>query len=198
MDILGVSSGGNSMNFLSFKTKSQDWWINNESVVDFNYMQIDTDTIQSGWGVYTPQSGFDHVWDERLGVRSPQPAPIGDVTWKRAFSVWLFLDGWDEPVLWQRHAFGERESFNKILPLFWNDLANAPKGTLPTVKYTGSKKVSVGAGESSEIEFEFVDFKPRKAEFILPEWVSDDAPSAVVEMQAEENRKPISTEDIPF
>tara|TARA_R110001592_G_scaffold355285_1_gene655721 strand:- start:2033 stop:2629 length:597 start_codon:yes stop_codon:yes gene_type:complete len=198
MDILGVNGGGNSMNFLSFKTNSQDWWINNESVVDFNYMQIDTDTIQSGWGIYTPQSGYDHVWDEKLGVRSPQPAAIGDVTWKRAFSVWLFLDGWDEPVIWQRHSFGERESFNKILPLFWNSLASADKGTLPTIKYTGSKKVSVGAGFSSEIEFDFVDFKPRKAEFILPEWVSDDAPSAVVEMQAEENRKPITTDDIPF
>ena len=57
MDILGVNGGGNSMNFLSFKTNTQDWWINNESVVDFNYMQIDTDTIQSGWGIYTPQSG---------------------------------------------------------------------------------------------------------------------------------------------
>jgi hypothetical protein len=198
MDILGVSSGGNSMNFLSFKTNSQDWWINSESVVDFNYMQIDTDTIQSGWGIYTPQNGYDHVWDEKLGVRSPQPDNIGDSKWSRAFSVWLFLDGWDEPVIWQRHSWGERESFNKILPLFWNDLANAPQGTLPTVKYTGSKKVSVGAGMSSEIEFEFVDFKPRKAEFILPEWVSDDAPSAVVEMQAEENRKPITTDDIPF
>ena len=198
MDILGVNGGGNSMNFLSFKTNTQDWWINNESVVDFTYMQIDTDTMQSGWGVYTPQNGFDHVWDEKLGVRSPQPTAIGDVTWKRAFSVWLFLDGWDEPVLWQRHSFGERESFNKILPLFWNNLSNADEGTLPTVKYTSSKKVPVGAGFSSEIEFEFVDFKPRKAEFILPEWASDDAPSAVVEMQAEENRKPISTDDIPF
>ena len=141
---------------------------------------------------------YDHVWDEKLGVRSPQPAAIGDVTWKRAFSVWLFLDGWDEPVIWQRHSWGERESFNKILPLFWNSLSSADKGTLPTVKYTGSKKVSVGAGFSSEIEFDFMDFKPRKAEFILPEWVTDDAPSAVVEMQAEENRKPITTDDIPF
>ena len=197
MDILGSNtSGGNS--FLKFKSNEGEWWINNESCVDFNYMQIDTDTIKSGWGIYTPQNGYDHVWDERLGLKCPQPESVGDLKWKRAFSVWLFLDGWDVPVLWQSHSFGELKSFNNLLPLFWNQLNTAQKGNLPTVKFTGHETYKVGKGTTSNIKFDFVDFKPRKPEFVVPDWAIDDEPEAIVEMQATEQRKNITNEDIPF
>jgi len=196
MDILGSNmSGGNS--FLKFKSNEGEWWVNNESVIDFTYMQIDTSTIKSGWGIYS-NNGFDHVWDEKLGIKCEKPDDIGEYKWKRAFSVWLFLDGRLTPVLCRSHAFGELKSFSNILPLFWNQLDQAREGTLPTVKYTGHDIYKVGKGNTSNIKFEFVDFKPRKPEFVVPEWAADDEPEAIVEMQATEQRKEITNEDIPF
>ena len=87
----------------------------------------------------------------------------------------------------------ERTAFNQILGLFWNDLhGKAP--ALPTVKFEKSERITVGKGNSSELTFSWVDFKPRKAEFVIPEWANDDAPvKAVVEAESK-----ISNDDIPF
>tara|TARA_R110000782_G_scaffold23299_3_gene61079 strand:+ start:172 stop:735 length:564 start_codon:yes stop_codon:yes gene_type:complete len=187
MDVLGGLSSNSDSSFLTFKTADQAWYIGSE-VLDFTYMQLDPETFQSGWGMYNSGEWL-FKWDEKFGV--PDDKPSDD--YKRAFNAWVLVDGYDKPLNWVRFDYAQRTAFNQILGLFWNDLhGKAP--ALPTVKFEKSERITVGKGNSSELTFSWVDFKPRKAEFVIPEWANDDAPvKALVEAESK-----ITNDDIPF
>ena len=47
------------------------------------------------------------------------------------------------------------------------------EGKLPVVKYTGSESISIGKGSTSIPHFEFVGYKDRPADFVIPDWYSE-------------------------
>lgn len=171
MDILGGMSNSNESQqvYLAFKTSHQQFFVNGEAPIKFQYLQLDPETFKSGWGRYTPAEGFEYKWDAKFGVLDAKPAD----DWKRAFSAWVLPQGHAHPLMWQRFTFAESSAFNSILGSFWNQ-KDANQGLLPVVRYEGSKPIQVGMGNSSELSFSFGKFAPRAAEFVLPSWYTDE------------------------
>jgi len=187
VDILGgMNVGSPTSSFLAFKSADLQFYVGEEAV-NFKYLQLDPATFQSGWGRFTPTSGYEFAWDDKFGVLGEKPSD----EFKRAFSAWLYTDGLERPLLWQRFSFSESSTFNKMLATFWNDKEG--KDGLPTFEYKSAKHIQVGLGKSAEIEFDFVGFKPRKPEFVIPEWASN------VDVGVQETEsKGLTESDIPF
>ena len=188
VDILGgMSSGSPTSSFLAYKSADLKFYVGAEAL-DLKFMQLDPTTFQSGWGKFIPAAKDYHfVWDDKFGVVGERPSE----EYKRAFSAWLYTDSIDRPLLWQRFSYAESSAFNKILSLFWND-KDGEEG-LPTVEFLGAKKIQVGLGNSSELDFKFAGFKPRKPEFVIPEWASN------VDVGVQETEsKGLTDDDIPF
>lgn len=187
VDILGgMSSGTPTSSFLAFKAADKRFYVGEEAL-DVKYIQLDPATFQSGWGRYNTGSGYEFVWDDKFTVVGEKPAD----DFKRAFSAWVFTDAVDRPLLWQRFSYSESSAFNKMLGLFWHDKEG--KEGLPTVAFKGATHIQVGKGRSAEIEIEFVDWKPRKPEFVIPEWASN------VDVGVQETEsKGLTEDDIPF
>ena len=202
MDILGgMSSGGGESPFLKWKTGDQKFY-NGDNSIEFQYLQLDPATFLSGWGAYKQVSGYDFVWDQQFGVMGAKP----EEDYKRAFSAWVLPQGSSRPLLWQNMTFAETKAFNNILSLFWNQ-KDANADLLPVVKFVGSKKIQVGLGQSSELEFEFAKFAPRAEEFVIPSWYLDDDISNVkgndgladlVDKQVNDSNDLLTDDDIPF
>ena len=190
VDILGgMESGDSTTSFLSFKATELKFYVGDEHV-EFEYLQLDPATFQSGWGIYNPTSGFEFVWDKTFGVVGDRP----DETYKRAMSAWLYTDGTDRPLLWQTFKYCETSAFNKMLAAFWHE-KDGTEPKLPTFQFVDAKSIQVGLGKTAEINFEFVGFKPRSAEFIIPEW----AENVDVGEQASQNTVDgLSDDDLPF
>ena len=131
MGMLGLT-GGSGNGFLNWKHKDKAFWINSDEIVDFDFMVIDPATIQTGWGIYANGS-FDERWDAKAGIQEPKPADIGDQAWKRAFSVKVQLSGWDKPVIWKSHAFGNVMAFDLATDCYLNQ-AQDDAAKLPCLK----------------------------------------------------------------
>jgi hypothetical protein len=78
-----------------------------------------------------------------------------------------------------------------LLGQFWHDKDG--KDGLPTFQFKGAKNIQIGMGTSAELDFDFVGFKPRKPEFVIPEWASN----VDVGVQESESQG-LSEDDIPF
>ena len=188
VDILGgMASGTPTSSFLAFKSNDLGFYVGEEKI-DVDYLQLDPATFQSGWGKFdAARREFIFEWDEKFGVVGNKPAD----DYKRAFSCWLYANGVDRPLLWQRFSVAESMAFNKLLGQFWHDKDG--KDGLPTFQFKGAKNIQVGMGKSAELDFDFVGFKPRKPEFVIPEWASN------VDVGVQESESQGLTEDdIPF
>ena len=158
--------------YLGFKTMGQKFYANGETEVDVKYLQLDPETFKSGWGRYTKADGFEYKWDSKFTVPEKRPSE----EWKRAFSCWVMPHGAEHPYLWQRFSFAETSAFDKLLDLFWHDVANN-QGKLPVVEFTGSKIIQVGMGSSSELSFKFSKWADRFDGNAISDWYIDpDAP----------------------
>ena len=206
MDILGGMSSGGDSPFLKFKTADQQFYLG-DNAIEFQYLQLDPATFLSGWGIYYMGTGYDFVWDKKFGVPEERPVSTDPKKeYKRAFSAWVLPQGSSRPLLWQNFSYAESQAFNKILALFWNE-KDANADLLPVVKYVGSKKIQVGMGQSSELNFEFAKFAPRAEEFVIPSWYFDDDTSDVkgndgladlVDKQVNDSNDLLTDDDIPF
>ena len=192
MDILGGMSNTNEGQqvYLAFKTAEQKFFVNGETPIEFQYLQLDPATFRSGWGAYRAATGFDFHWDDKFGVLNDKP----DDDYKRAFSAWVLPQGHPHPLLWQRFTYAESSAFNSILGTFWNE-KDAHPNQMPVVKYVGSKAIQVGMGKSSELTFEFAKFAERANEFILPAWADNDG---TIKKDQDTGNSSVSEEDIPF
>ena len=91
MEILQESD--NSI-YLKFISKEQKFKLADQEC-KFKYMQLDLDTLQTGWGRF--ENGYEFVWNDVLGAKTEPPAGHG---WTRAFSIWVMVDGVeDRPLL---------------------------------------------------------------------------------------------------
>jgi len=187
VDILGgMSSGSPTSSFLAFKAADKRFYVGEEAL-DVKYIQLDPATFQSGWGRYNIGTGYEFVWDDKFTVVGDKPAD----DYKRAFSAWLYTDAVDRPLLWQRFSYSESSAFNKMLGKFWN--SQEAKEGLPIFEFKGATDIQVGKGRSADIEIDFLGYKPRNNNFIIPEWASN----TDVGVQETES-KGLTSDDIPF
>ena len=152
-------------------------WYRGKETIDVNYFMVDVATMLMGWGLYQTGSGFDYKWQKDLYTPIEKPSEEH----KKAFSVWVlpkFVDG-DEnvthpPCLWQRHSFGELKGFQEMGASFFAESQKPEnKDKLPVVKWTGSESISIGQGQTAIPHFEFVGFKDRPKDFVIPNLYSE-------------------------
>lgn len=200
MEIL--ESGNNS--YLSHKVAEKDghkgFWLG-ETPCKFTAMQVDFSTLKTGWGFYDGQ--YNYSWDDVVGAKSTKPSEQH----KRAFYLWVMVDGYDNPLLWNRFTYGEFESLKILLKAGWSEWQK-DKTKLPTYKYTGSEEVKVGMGSSSIAQFEFISCRPRNENFIIPSWDKEEPLVANGEVSGNDglsdlvNQQIVKTEitedDLPF
>ena len=197
MEILQESD--NSI-YLKFISRDKQFKLADEEC-KFKYMQLDLDTLQTGWGRY--ESGYEFVWDSVVGARTERPAGEG---WTKAFSIWVMVDGVeDRPLLWQRNSVNEYQTMLEILRGCYNQW-NEKKPALPCFAFTGTETIKGKMNDFNRANFEFVDWKPRAESFVVPTFgeESDDNyknPNAglsdkVDEQIAKSNN--ITEDDLPF
>jgi len=197
MEILQESDNSIYLKFISrdkqFKLADQE--------CKFKYMQLDLETLQTGWGRY--EGGYEFVWDDVVGSISQRPDGDG---WNKAFSVWVMVDGVeDRPLLWQRNSVNEYQTMLEILrgcALQWQQ----QKPLLPCFAFTGTETIKGKMNDFNRANFSFVDWKPRKASFVIPtfdapnddDWVSPNAGlSDKVDEQIAKSGD-ITEDDLPF
>lgn len=138
MNILETMSDSGESIYLGFKTKLAAWQVGKETI-EMEYMQVDFNTIATGWGRWVDGAGYEYYWDEQPGVVGQRPVNDSpEQPYKRAVSCWVQVHGIEKPLLWRTIGAGEREGFQSVLDLFWNDIGSNPD-MLPTFKYTGVK-----------------------------------------------------------
>ena len=200
MEIL--ESGNNS--YLSHKVAEKDghkgFWLG-DTPCKFTAMQVDFDTLKTGWGYYN--GTYNYEWDDVVGAKTPKPTEEH----KRAFYLWVMVDGFNNPLLWNRFTFGEFESLKILLKLGWSEWQK-DKSKLPTYKYIGSKDLKVGMGNTSVAQFEFMGCRPRKETFVIPTWDNEEPLITDGEVKGNDGlsdmvyahirKEELSDDDIPF
>ena len=75
VDILGgMASGTPTSSFLAFKSNDLGFYVGEEKI-DVDYLQLDPETFQSGWGKFdAARREFIFEWDEKFGVVGNKPA----------------------------------------------------------------------------------------------------------------------------
>jgi len=196
MEILQESD--NSI-YLKFISKEKTFKLADEAC-KFKYMQLDLDTLQTGWGRYN--DGYEWSFCDTVGSLGKKPEGDG---WKAAFSIWVMVDGVeDRPLLWQRPTANEFETIKEMLRACkqWTE----QKPNLPTFRLLEPKVMQGKFGEFHRASFEFVDWKPRKDTFVIPtfdapnddDWVSPNAGlSDKVDEQVAKSGD-ITEDDLPF
>ena len=185
MEIFETTSG--KSRYICHKAKEQHKWWSGEDNIDFKYMLIDLDTVKTGIGKYSVQQGYEYKWATPVGSKLVKP----DEQWKNAFSVWTFVDTENEPLLWNRHSFGEYQGFVDMLRQCWKD-KTANEGKVACFQYIKSIDLDVGMGTSKPV-FEFVAFKDRPEKFVVPAWDNEDAAEKPAETTPEK-----TLDEIPF
>ena len=194
-----ASEGGGVSNYLVYKHNDKNFWLSKDQIVEFTHIILDTETIKTGWGIYI-DGNYDYVWDDRPGVRTPRPAEIKGEKWKPCFSVWCWLEGWDQPVIWQSFTAGNAKAFDIAVDCYMpTETTDEAKNKLPCLKSIKDEKGFLLAEYLDDRKlwswptFEFAKWVDRPEGFILPEWASDDYPGVdPVE------KKEITNDDIPF
>tara|TARA_B100001027_G_C16265577_1_gene331861 strand:- start:1219 stop:1812 length:594 start_codon:yes stop_codon:yes gene_type:complete len=197
MEILQESD--NSI-YLKFISRDKQFKLGDQEC-KFKYMQLDLDTLQTGWGRY--EGGYEFVWDTVVGAKTERPAGEG---WTRAFSIWVMVDGVeDRPLLWQRNSVNEYQTMLEILrgcALQWQQ----QKPLLPCFALTGTETIKGKMNDFNRANFSFVDWKPRKASFVIPtidapnddDWISPNVGlSDKVDEQVAKSGD-ITEDDLPF
>ena len=160
-----------SSNYLKHKVKEEGghrgFWLGSEPL-KFKSMQVDFNTLKTGWGFYNGSS-YEYVWDDVVGSLTAKPSEEH----KRAFYLWVYTDGFDTPLLWNNFTVGEYESVKNLLRLGWNDWQK-DKELMATYVYEKSVEKAVGKGTTSIAEFKYMGCRARSKDFVIPEWDNEE------------------------
>ena len=171
MDIL--NDEGNNF-YLKFISREKVFKLGDDAI-NFKYMQVDLNTLQTGWGRF--ENGYEFQWDSVAGSKTPQPAAEGK-QFTRAFSVWVMVDGIeDQPLLWHRNSVNEYQTFVQMLKDSYEQWTQ-DKNQLPYFEFTGSEEVQGKMQPFNRATLPLRGFADRKPAFIIPDItapVADDA-----------------------
>lgn len=181
MGILNINNGGGG-SYIRFMPSANAWMFKGEEIT-LAQIVIDHDSVRSGWGKMSEGQAPEWQWDERLGVKGPQPSSDH----KRGFSIAMFTKQ-TGTVEWSSTGTGPVIGFDKIFEEIWNAKADN-EGKVAVVEYTGSTPMKVGKGNTRTPNFKLVKWVSKSA---VP-WESDEsAPAAAPAPKAEPAKKAVA------
>lgn len=156
MSILGLGSDGGGA-FIRF-LPSANAWMKGAEEVQVGQIILDVDSVRTGWGKMAEGQAPEWQWDERLGVRGPQPSPDH----KRGFSIRLYTKALGVAE-WSSTGTGPCMGFDRIFTAVWEQRASHP-GQVPVIKYAGSEPIKVGKGNTRVPKFDLQKWVDRPSE----------------------------------
>lgn len=150
--MLGLSDS--TAEYFRFKPSVNAWYVDGDEI-EFKGMGIDPDSLKTGWGKIMEGQAPEWVWDERPGVKAPNPGE----GFKRGFSVMIYLSdyGWRE---WTSTGSGPKMGLEAVWPHVHNGAASN-QGKMAMVAFNGAKAVSIGKGTTRVPEFELKGWKEK-------------------------------------
>ena len=189
--------GGTSI-YLSHHANMKKWYLGGRdgAEIKLEYIQLDPATLATGWGKYnSAEKSYTYIYDKVMGAMEENLSE-NDPEFKRAFSCYVMVHGYPEPVVWRRNSYGELKGWEQMLGTYWDKKNDAVQGQLPTFKYTGSEQHK--DYPTSIPQFEFVAFKDRWEGYNVPQWYLSEIGSDAQPIGNVEIKKTVTTDDIPF
>ena len=156
MQMLNLSSGSGSGNYIRFSPQANMWTNNNNEEIQLKKVVFDIDNIKTGW-LLLGVGVRDWVQDDSVGKKGPQPSPEH----KRGFMVTLYNKEIGAAE-WSSNGVGP----NMGLEIMYKDCAAqraANPGKLPVLEYKGSKAEKIGKGTTRIPKFDLVSWVDRPA-----------------------------------
>ena len=196
-DIFSNDNNSSGISYIMHKNADKTWYSNNEVVI-LDKIMICPETIKTGWGMWN--GTYNTIYSDKPFIKIPKP----DNDYKEAFSMNIYTNN-KQQFLWSRFSFGEYQAFKKIAIQFYKDI-EANKGKVPVFQYRDKYEViQLKALNINVPLFEFLGWKDRPAEFVVPVWeepLIDDDDIAMsnqeVSAQSQADRKVLTDDDIPF
>ena len=197
-DIFSDDKNTNGISYIMHKNADKTWY-SNEEAITLDKIMVCPDTIKTGWGMWN--GTYNTEYSDKPFIKTPKP----DDGYKEAFSINLYTND-KRQFLWSRFSFGEYQAFKKMAVQFYKDI-EAYKGKVPVFQFSNKYEViELKALNINVPLFEFLGWKDRPADFVVPVWeeplISDGEVSMSQQVaaatQAQINRQELTEDDIPF
>ena len=166
MQMLNLSSGSGSGNYIRFSPQANMWTNNNNEEIQLKKVVFDIDNIKTGW-LLLGVGVRDWVQDDSVGKKGPQPSPEH----KRGFMVTLYNKEIGAAE-WSSNGVGPNMGLEQMYKACSAERAANP-GKLPVLQYGHSKAEKIGKGTT------------RIPIFVLTGWVDRPAGLDAVAEQSE-------------
>ena len=165
--MLGLSDS--TAEYFRFKPSVNAWVVDGDEI-EFKGMGIDPGSLKTGWGKIQEGVAPEWQWDERPGVKSPNPGE----GFKRGFSVKVYIKdyGWRE---WTSTGSGPKMGLEAVWPAIHNGAASN-QDKMAMVACHGAKAVAIGKGTTRVPEFELKGWNDKPAEAAQPAPVQETTP----------------------
>ena len=154
---LGLT-GGDGGSYIRYNASTGTWQVDGEAIQMGQFL-LDPNSLRTGWGKIVAGMGPDWSWDERPGVKGPQPSDEH----KRGFSLQLYSKSFGQRE-WSTNSAGS----NKGLTAIWgevSDQAAANPGKVPVLKFLGATPTSIGKGMTQVPNFKLEKWIDPPADF---------------------------------
>ncbi len=188
----------NGTSYIMHKNADKTWY-SNEEAITLDKIMVCPDTIKTGWGMWN--GTYNTEYSDKPFIKTPKP----DDGYKEAFSMNLYTND-KRQFLWSRFSFGEYQAFKKMAVQFYKDI-EANKGKVPVFQFSNKYEViELKALNINVPLFEFLGWKDRPADFVVPVWEEPLIADGEVSMsqqvaaatQAQIDRQELTDDDIPF
>jgi len=156
MQMLNLSSGSGSGNYIRFSPQANAWTNNNNEEIELKKVVFDIDNIKTGW-LLLGVGVRDWVQDESVGKKGPQPSPEH----KRGFQVVLYNKEIGAAE-WSSNGVGPNMGLEQMYKACAAERAANP-GKLPVLQYGHSKAEKIGKGTTRIPIFVLTGWVPRPA-----------------------------------
>ena len=197
-DIFSDDKNTNGISYIMHKNADKTWY-SNEEAITLDKIMVCPDTIKTGWGMWN--GTYNTEYSDKPFIKTPKP----DDGYKEAFSINLYTND-KRQFLWSRFSFGEYQAFKKMAVQFYKDI-EANKSKVPVFQFSNKYEViELKALNINVPLFEFLGWKDRPADFVVPVWEEPLIADGEVSMsqqvaaatQAQIDRQELTEDDIPF
>ena len=197
-DIFSDDKNTTGISYIMHKNADKTWY-SNEEAITLDKIMVCPDTIKTGWGMWN--GTYNTEYSDKPFIKTPKP----DDGYKEAFSINLYTNE-KRQFLWSRFSFGEYQAFKKMAVQFYKDI-EANKGKVPVFQFSNKYEViELKALNINVPLFDFLGWKDRPADFVVPVWEEPLIADGEVSMsqqvaaatQAQIDRQELTEDDIPF